>query len=126
MVPKVCIIRTGTLSEFGYRHRPLDSEKLTLELDAFDLVQSFSREITFATVGAAHHGNILDYQQVRPSTIAARNKLDPYALLSTNVTDFALQIIVVHGYSLFSIDRNDDSIASDTHLGTDSYAVTIN
>lgn len=119
-------MRTGTLSELGYRHRPLDGEELALEFDAFDLVQSFSREIAFATVGAAHHGNILDYQQVRPSTIAARNKLDPYAWLSTNVADFTLKMIVVHGYSLFSIDRNDDQLASNTQLGTDSYAVTIN
>jgi hypothetical protein len=57
-----------------------------MQLDAFDLVESLSRQIILATMRASDHRNILNHEQVLALSVDSSNPAYAGTLLTANVT----------------------------------------
>jgi hypothetical protein len=64
-----------------------DGKALTMELDPFNLVESFGSEVALSAMRTTYHRNILYHQQVLAFTVGTGHPADLSALLSTNIAN---------------------------------------
>src|ERR1700733_8000789 len=76
------------LHEFRNRHVARLRQTAAVSLDAFYLVERFSRQIARATMGATDNRNIFDHQKARTLAVASRHVPEmnsvPTAVLATS------------------------------------------